>query len=266
MIYSGIIKGENNSPLKAQFAVLDVDGKIVGTVNTTDDTGIYSVDIPGSSYFLNVYAPGYVSTVYTIAELSAVSNNISLPKESNNALLIFGAVAAVGIGVAMMNKKKSNKISGGVTNQDLKMAAFVVGAIIAYNFLYKLCVKFGICTPADQLSTDSTSFWNPNFWQNVNPNGLPYKNPLTEDQARAYISQIKSAFGVINDSPEQVKGVFRSLYTQANASFIAWEYQKNEGGDLLAFLRNGGGVMWWDGLGDADIMEITNYVNSLPKF
>lgn len=266
MIYSGIIFDTNGNRLKGGTGTVTKNGATIAIINTDDD-GFWQIDMDTDGGLFDAgnkitfTAPGYGSQTVN-AETVTQSFDVHLTK--SNKLLLFAA-AGIGLVIISGGNKKKRRVSG-IENKDLVTAGLIAGGIVGVSLLYKACVKFGICSPADGLSNTSNNFWNPNFWQTVNPSGAPYNHPLTEDQAKALIAQIKDAFGLFNDNPEQVKAVFKSLYTQANASFLAWEFQKTDGADLLSYLRNGGGVLPWDGLGDKDILEINSYVNTLPKF
>lgn len=271
MTYNGIIKDKKGNPVAgAQYGIINAyhPGEIQGSVYAAGTDGSYSIDISNNFEFLNVYAPGYQSTVYSQAEVA--KGVIILPKESP--IKPWMVLSLVGLFVAYKAAHKSGKKKlSGIDPKDVEVVLLIAGGVIGFVILKQVLEFLGIWgskdkKELDKLSTNPNSFWNPNYWQNINPNGLPYQSPLTEADAKNLISQIKDGFGLFNDSPEKVKGVFRSLHTKANASFLAWEYQKTEGGDLLAFIRNGGGVLPWDGLSDADVVQITDYVNQLPNF
>ncbi len=270
MIYSGIIKDSAGNGIPGAIGTFKKNGQVIAVMQTED--GYWQIDMDNDGGLFDATntvefsAPGYSITGMNASQVTQTFDVTLTKNAGSNNLILFGA-AGLGLVMLASGKKKRRRLSGtGIETKDLKTVALVAGGVIGINFLYNMCVKFGLCHPADNLSSTSNNFWNPNFWQTVNPNGLPYNNALTETQAKDLLSQIKDAFGLFTDNVEQVKAVFKSLHTQANASFLAWEFQKTDQSDLLTYLRNGGGALPWDGLGDKDILEINSYVNSLPKF
>lgn len=272
MIYSGIIKNKQGATLEgALYAVITaVPNLVEGSIYIAGPGGAYSVNMVNDNQFLNVYAEGYQSTVYSQSELSKSGGVIILPKLAPVGLWMAGGLIAAFMLYKASSKKKGKKV-GALTAEDTKIILMLGGGVIAFVLLKQILEFLGIWDSGNkkklnQLAADPNSFWSPTFWQRINPSNTGWTYALTEDQAKALIKQIKGAFGILNDSPEQVKAVFRSLQTKANASFIAWEFQKTDGTDLLAYLRNGGGLLPWDGLSDADILQINDYINSLPNY
>lgn len=271
MNYSGTIKNKQGLPVvAAQYGIINVTdpSRIEGAVLVTGEDGRFAIDMSSNNQFLNVYAPGYQSTVYSQSEITKAGGIIILPKESPvKPWMVF---ALAGAYLAYQGVKGKKKV-GALSSEDIRNIILGVGGIIGFVLLKQLLEFLGVWDSGNkkklnQLSSDPNSFWNPNYWQKINPSGTGWTYALTEDQAKDLITQIKNSFGIINDSPEQVKAAFRSLRTKANASFLAWEFQKTDGIDLLAFLRNGGGLLPWDGLSDADILQINDYINALPNY
>lgn len=178
---------------------------------------------------------------------------------------VAAVAAAVAAAIALARKEK-RKISG-ITTADVMPFILIGGAVIAFDLVNKVLVMLGISDSRDtkeldDIATDPNSFWNPEFWRGA-PGGN-YSYAITESTARAWLSEIKSAFGPFNDDEEKVIGVFKRCRTQANASFLAWVFNKDTGQDLLKYLR--GGTWPQDRLSDADVNEITRYIKNLPKY
>lgn len=106
-------------------------------------------------------------------------------------------------------------------------------------------------------STNSNSWWSPVFYKDKT-NARILSRAATEEKAKA----IYNAFGLFNDGEEQVIGVFKTLPSQAAASWLSDVFYQLYGEDLLAFLR--GGNWPQDRLSDEDVAVINNYINSLP--
>lgn len=272
MIYSGIIKGENNKELSNAFVNVLQGDAVIATIHA-DQYGYWQIDTDTDSgllepgKLLSFCATGY--PCYNIAaNIIPATFDVDLSKTKSFVPYLIGGAA---LAIVAMNAGKKKKKVGAISTNEVTVAIYIAGGLIGFTILKSTLEKFGIWKSAatraiDQLNASSNNFWSPNYWQQINPNGLPYQNALTEDQAMDYLHTIHNAFGILTDDREAVTGVFKALKTKANASWLAYINQKNYGSDLLTFLRNGGGVLPWDGLSDADIVAITNYINSLPNF
>jgi hypothetical protein len=176
-----------------------------------------------------------------------------------------GVAAAVAIGADANKGKKSV----GKVPQEVQTGLYILGGLLAFNTVKSLLEKLGLLTGQNtQIVLDAQSNpaspWNPNFWMSA-PGGV-YSFAFTESQAGQLCKQIHDAFGLFSDNVEQVTAAIKQCKTQANLSFVAWEFQKIYNADLLTFLRNGGGVLPWDGVSDSVIASLNSYILSLPKY
>lgn len=237
------------------------------------DGAIATLEIqPGEFYYLDgeqqyiseliiVFASqGYASTKRTGAELM-IQPNIVLAKSN---VIVLG-VAAIILFAVLLKQKKS---VGSLETKNVLPWLLIAGAALGFVLLKQLLEALGIWKDPDErrlddLSKDANSFWNPNFW-NTKPANQSYTNPITLTTAKTYATEIYNSFGALNDCEECVKAVFKRIYSQASASFIAYAFNQVYGMDLLDFLR--GGVWPQDRLSDKDVNEITNYVLTLPKY
>ena len=113
--------------------------------------------------------------------------------------------------------------------------------------------------------------------QNLSPNENPF-NPnffryapagsllLTRAQAEKLANDIFDALGYWYDDEAKIYGVFRSLKTKSQVSFLSDVFNQLHKLDLLEFLRKGKGVMPETGLNDTELSEVIGIVNRLPKY
>lgn len=276
MIYTGKITDTTGKPIPGAMVVFRNDaGQNITAIQTTA-AGAWSLDsdfdngllVPGMQVIFA--APGYSEYGISPSALQQ-SFNVTLQKKITT-ILPWMVAAVLGAVLIVMNTKKKGKSKvGAINNNDLTTIFLLLGGIIAFTVIKKILESVGIWTSPEKkklqsIAIDPNSFWTPTYWQNINPGGSGWTYALTEEQAQNLLSQIKSAFGLFTDSPEKVMAAFRTLQTKANVSFLAWELQKTDGADLLELLRNGGGILPWDGLSDSDTLAINDYINSLPNY
>ena len=139
------------------------------------------------------------------------------------------------------------------------------GGVIAFFAIRKLLIRFGIASgPGSQnvvnQISDPNSFWKPNYWNK--PGALLITNAVADKMA----TDIHKAFTVFQDDYNSIFAVFSQLKTKSQVSYLAYRFQQKYGEDLLTFLTNGGGILPWDGLSDAQLLQITTLVNKLPAY
>lgn len=273
MKYAGKITDSSGAPIGGSSIafVNDAGQRIVSM--PTNGAGQWGLDdsvddgLLQPGVFIVFSAPGYYE--YSIAAANLPQTfNVKLTKKADTVLpWMIAVVNATALVYKLSETKKGRKV-GKLVSKDLYPIFLIIGGVIAFSTIRRILESLGLWQNQElkAIATDPGSFWNPNYWQTINPSNAGWTYALTEDQARGLNDQIKDSFGILNDSPEQVKAVFRSLRTKANASFLAWEFQKTDGSDLFSFLRNGGGIMPWDGLSDKDVLEINSFINSLPNY
>lgn len=170
-------------------------------------------------------------------------------------------VALVALPLLMKKKKQVGVLS----NEHIKWVLYGVGGLFAYKFLRDLLARLGLVEGAggaatDQQQADPNSPFKPTYWKQFSS----FTYALTAQQATDYSETIHGAFGVFQDDFNSVFGVFSNMRTKANVSFLADTFQQKYGEDLLSFLKDGGGLMPWDGLSDAHLKQIVDLVNNLP--
>lgn len=173
----------------------------------------------------------------------------------------------LGAGLLLAASDENKKV-GEISRENVTTGFYIAGGVLTWVLLKKLLESLGILDPTstvnlDNAMTDPNSFWNPNFWRSKPPN-VNYTNPITLAQAETLSRSIYNAFSWYNDNEEQAIAVFKSLPSQAAASFLAHVFQQMYNADLLTFLR--GGSWPQDRLSDSDVYMIHNYVMNLPKY
>jgi hypothetical protein len=168
-------------------------------------------------------------------------------------LLVLGAVA--------LYRKKSRKV-GALSSSDIMPIFLIVGGVIGLTLVIKLLKKLGLLPGlAPNEENNPNSPWKPTYWQTF----TTYTYALTESVAKQFSANIYNAFGVFSDDYSAILNVFSQMKTKANVSFLAWEFQKQYGVDLLAFLQDGGGILPWDGLSSDHMDNLIKLVDKLPS-
>ena len=211
---------------------------------------------------IKIERKGFKPAVRSILELVQFDYP-TIYMQRDNTLILAAAIAA---GVILL-PGESNKV-GEVSSDNVKTALYVGGGLLAWVLVKDLLEALGIfksrdTVDLDHAATDPESWWNPSFYLSKPPS-IPYTRPITTAQAVTMADNIYDAIGWVNDNEEAIKGVFRQLPSQAAGSFLCAVFLQRYGVDLLDFLR--GGNWPQDRLSDADVNEITNFVNRLPKY
>lgn len=109
----------------------------------------------------------------------------------------------------------------------------------------------------DAAGNNPQSPFSPVFYKNV-PGAILMTRASADNMAKI----IYDSIGALNDCEECVIGVFKSLKFQTQCSYLAEIFFINYKQDLLQFIRGG----WWpyEGLSDAHLTTIVNYVKGLP--
>lgn len=111
-----------------------------------------------------------------------------------------------------------------------------------------------------ELSKGSASPWDPAFWKNYSGQ----QTLLGTDTAYIYIQALLNSVGWISDDFSQALGIFKQLKTQSQVSYLADQFFKSEGEDLLTWLQ--GTIYPNDHFSDEQVATIIDYVSKLPKY
>lgn len=223
---------------------------------------IYTADWPLSLFKVTIKATGFKTVVVTLDKIT--DTTIFLQKKSS--LAILELIAAAGI-IAFARKKK--KKVGSLTMDEVRPFLYIGGGLLAFDSVKRILEGLGIWKSTatkglDDTSTNPNSFWNPNFWRTVKPDGANWTYAIDVTTAQQWLSDLRNAFGAFNDDEETAIGVFKRCRTQANCSFLADIFNRTYNQDLLSWLR--GGFWPQDRLSDADVYTINNYISRLPKY
>lgn len=258
MYITGKLLGRNKQPIPGTVTVANYAGNMKFS-DTVQGDGSYAVNVDVGDWIV-FSSPGYREGGVTVKQSDSVIS-VELYPETIVSPLVLMAIAAV---ILVMWEKRKKKGIGAFEKKDLITVFIAIGGIIGFSLIKKLLETLGIWKGQDTKTLDNASinpnsFWNPTYWQNFSS----YSYAISTATAQAYADKIYNAFGAFNDDEEAVIGVFTSLRTKANASFLAYVFQQRYGMNLLAFLRGG----WWpqDRLSDADVAQINDYVNRLPS-
>ncbi len=268
LILQGRLIGADGKALSGEFVLIDAQSNMLSQVFKTASDGSYSFTVgwPSESEWVNFYAPGYHSTVFTTMEVYEQPELLlqvdPSQKQNNNLLPI--TLAATAALLLLNKKKKVGKITTGEVMPYIAIGAGVLG----FSFFKQFLEKLGIWDSKDtkDLDADATNpanAWSPAFYHNK-PDSTPWTYRITDSTAAAYSREIYNAFGPFNDCEECAKAVIKRLRTKSNLSFLAEVFSSIYGQDLLSFLR--GGNWPQDRLSDADVNEINQYVKNLPNY
>ena len=281
---------------------VDPSGSIIDATTLSQNSNTFSVwTYRPDEIFVLFQKEGYQDYQVPFTDLELISNvslmpvssdivpgsnpNVPVTTETKNKTLPVLLIAGAAL-LLTDNGNKKKKI-GKLTTGDVTPWLLIAGGGIALFIVSKGIKSFGDLLVAlglskgvgqqqtDQQLTDPGSPWKPAFWQT----GAEKQSVklLTNEQADQMSQDIFNAFSVTSDDFNTVMGVFSQLQTQSQVSYLADRFSKQTfyswfgissetGVDLLTFLTNGSGMFPWDGLSDAHLKIITDYVNALPKY
>ena len=82
------------------------------------------------------------------------------------------------------------------------------------------------------------------------------------DQIATEIWESGDSFGF--NQFDYVLAAFKKLKTKDDVKQVAQSFLDNFKLDMYQYLRDGGGIFFWDGLSERELNQINIYVNSLP--
>lgn len=103
-----------------------------------------------------------------------------------------------------------------------------------------------------QLSTGN--YFDPDYWRTGGAGTLL----LTVGAAQNYAAILKNAKGILNDDESAVYGVFQSLKTRSQVSFLAMVFFQQYGQSMLGFLQSF--------LNESEMTTVAKITNKLPAF
>ena len=148
--------------------------------------------------------------------------------------------------------------------QQESLIKYGIGAGVAYFLIARpILTKLGIIKSDKQISIENETLkinspWNPNYWHQYSGAHI-----ITGTALGDIIYNIQDSFGVLADNYDVILAQFKKLQYKTQVSYLAEQWQKQKGTDLLSFLGNGGGIFPWDGLSTEHLSALINYVNTL---
>lgn len=139
-------------------------------------------------------------------------------------------------------------------------------AVGGYLVVRKVLISLGLAggrgkKEVEQELQDPGSPWKPAFYKRKAGAMI-----LTRSTAESYAKTIFDALNWYADNTAAVNGVFAAIKTQAQVSYLADVFNQKYGADLLSYLQEGSDTFPWNGLGDDELLRITNLVNRLPQY
>lgn len=144
-------------------------------------------------------------------------------------------------------------------DKDTRIFKIVLFGIGLY-FIYRFAQKIGVVKDESDIKSEeleNASFWTADFYRNAAKKGY---EPLilTASRSRQLVNDLWDAKGVFNDNEEAVYGIFRSLSTKSQVSFLSERFYNIKGKDL---------IQWLNGfLSTEELAKIYNIVQKLPKY
>lgn len=151
------------------------------------------------------------------------------------------------------------------SNITAKDVLYVGGALVAFTLIRNVLIRAGIAAgPGSQSAstqiTDPRSYWKPTFYRTQAGARL-----ITRARAELFAKRIHDAFGIFQDDFNAVMSIFSQVPSKAAVSWLSDVFQQKYKQDLLTFLTNGGGILPWDGLSDAQLKQLLDLTNKLPN-
>lgn len=149
-------------------------------------------------------------------------------------------------------------------NITTKDVLYISGALIGYTLIRNVLIKAGFAAGPGTQSVSAQmvnpdSYFKPTFYKRTGG------RLITRATAEMFANRIHNAFGLFQDDFNAVFSVFSQVKTKAAISFLADVFQQKYKQDLLTFLTNGGGILPWDGLSDAQLKQVLELTNKLPN-
>ena len=102
-----------------------------------------------------------------------------------------------------------------------------------------------------QLQTED--YFNPNYWTKQLPAIV-----IKEDKTQELIEILYNSYGYFNDDEAAIYGVFETLKTKSQVSWLAYKFNERYNASLLEYLRSF--------LNDSELSKIAAICNKLPSY
>lgn len=260
----------------ASITITDQRGEYTGIGSQANQFGVFVIDTGTFSYgyFLTVSSVGYqtakdelydgydqdfVGTVFLnkqVVDLPPVT--VTAKKPDYSWLLLLAAIPVIA-----SDKQKKVGAIGTET-----VVAIGAGLLLfkGFGLFNSLLSSLGLqeTSGATQQENDPGSPWGPDYWRNHTDLAQATALGLRHDQfgAAAYI--LYHALGIFSDDWSSVKSVFDNIHSKAEVSYTADLFEQQFSKSMLTYLKTGDGLTPADGLSDAHMKILIDYVNNLP--
>ena len=109
-------------------------------------------------------------------------------------------------------------------------------------------------TQAQMTQLSTGNYFDPDYWRSGGAGTLI----ITLGAAQNYAAIIKNAKGILNDDEAAVYGVFQSLKTRSQVSFLAMVFFQQYGQSMLGFLQSF--------LNESEMTTVAKITNKLPAY
>lgn len=250
------------------------------TISYLDETGSLvgepvSLAAQSNTYEVWTYRPDQITVVFAKKGYSTKKIPFTDLENDSNVFLSPGdglVLPLTLLAAGFLLTKKGKKKMGAFTTQEVVPWLFLAGGAYVFftgtNILNDLLSSLGLTKGAggkavDTEETDPESAFNPNFWRQYIGR---FTFSINHDQASTMANTIQDAFTLFNDDFDAIMGVFQSLRTKSNVSYLSQVFTELHGANLLTFLDGGGGIFPWDGLTKDNMKRIIDYVRALPNY
>lgn len=159
-------------------------------------------------------------------------------------------------------------------NQDL-LFKLGIGAVAYLVFAKPILNFLGITKGAGERMAEfnssnasspfNTSLWSKYFYvSGTSGSGRKLITPALADKIKSAASLIYGAMGYLTDTESEVQAGFKMMDSKAMVSLLSNAFNTIYGKDLIEYLRKGKDLLPENGLSDAELKVIFNYVASLP--
>lgn len=275
LTYSGqVIDAESGQPVPGATVIFLYQGGNIGQA-VADKYGIFTIKSGLQPDIIRISSVGYQTFDFPWQQSASfelikdyktqeeVIVKSTKPKQNNTWLLLLL------IPLILSKKKAGVKTVGELKATDVWPWVIIAAAFLGWKLIYTLLQDLGIFLSKEDKNVrdelrNSESPFSPTFWQK-GPTGTLL---LYEATAQKFVYDIYHALGFWHDDFDTIYGIFQTMKTKSQVSYLADKFQKRYNVGLLSFLNDGNSTLSlpWDGLRNSNLSKIIDLVNSLPDY